>query len=51
MDAPTSMTPGELAGDPVVPPMPASPLLATTVTPAATAFSSNTEIGSVPLSG
>ena len=37
------------AGDPMVFVMPASPVLATTVIPCATASESNTEIGSVPL--
>ena len=41
MDAPTEMTRGSEAGEPMVLAGPASPLATTTVTPAATAMSLN----------
>ena len=44
MDAPTEMTFGSLAGEPIVLVEPASPDEATTTTPAATAASSNWSI-------
>src|SRR5262245_16567749 len=49
--AATLMTFGSLAGAPTVPLVPASPELATTVTPASTAASLASVIGSSPLSG
>ena len=45
------ITNGSLDGVPMVPFVPASPVLATTVTPASTAALSASEIGSSPLSG
>src|SRR5215510_1892245 len=47
----TPMIFSPVAGEPVVPFVPASPVLATTVTPASTAAASAREIGSFPLSG
>src|SRR5690349_1372300 len=49
--AATPITFAELDGEPTVPVVPASPVLATTVTPASTAALSASEIGSLPLSG
>ena len=49
--APTLITAGSVAGDARVPAVPASPLLATTVTPACTAASLASVIGSLALSG
>src|SRR4051812_8006683 len=49
--AATPITFGSLDGEPMVLVVPESPVLATTVTPASTAASSASEIGSLPVSG
>src|SRR4051812_29096917 len=49
--AATPITLAEVDGEPTVPLVPASPVLATTVTPASTAAASASEMGSLLLSG
>src|SRR5580698_373922 len=51
VDAPTLMTSGSVAGDPMVLVLPASPALTTTVTPAATAASFASRVTSRAVSG